>query len=497
MLEAMTLPDLAGTVLAGKYRIEALLGRGGMGSVWRALHLGLHAPVAVKLLDLVGFAHNAESLNRFHREARAAAAIRSPHVVQILDHGVDEALDIPFIVMELMVGESLAQRLERAGRVAPEVAARVFTHVARALSRAHEAGIVHRDLKPDNVFLVWNEDEEVAKVLDFGIAKAQAHGMTPDSATRTGAVMGTGYYMSPEQISGKRDVDLRTDIWAYGVMACECLTGVRPFDADTIGGLTLRICIEPIPQPSSFAPVPDGFDAWFARAVDRNPGQRFQSAREAAEALRQVCTGVAQAGTSSGLRFLQEAAQATAPTGADLGPSTPTGGPLSVSAQHARSEIPKKPSGALYGILGAVAVFAVGGGLWLRHAKAELHADDASVTPSATAASAAQSAMKDPVVVAPVGVAPEVVASPIAPPAASASASPSVHVANAPPAARVPAGHAPPAPRVDKPGPAAALAAPVPLAAPAAPTPLRETPKAAPASTKGSPPVRDVIDDRH
>ncbi|HEY4105603.1 MAG TPA: protein kinase, partial [Polyangiaceae bacterium] len=127
-----------GTLLAGKYRLESLIGRGGMGSVWRAEHLGLSAPVAVKLLDLVDFTGNAEALNRFHREAHAAASIRSPHVVQILDHGVDEALAAPFIVMELMEGESLANRLTRVGRISAAEAARVFTHVARALGRAHE-----------------------------------------------------------------------------------------------------------------------------------------------------------------------------------------------------------------------------------------------------------------------------------------------------------------------------------------------------------------------
>src|SRR6478609_6795491 len=280
----------AGTVLAGKYRLETLIGRGGMGSVWRAEHLGLNAPVALKLLNLVEFEGAAEALARFHREARAAAAIRSPHVVQILDHGVDPTFEVPFIVMELMEGESLANRLARCGRIAPPEVGKVFAHVARALSRAHEAGIVHRDLKPDNVFLVSNEDEEVAKGLDFGIAKARAHALGRDSNTRTGAIMGTAYYMSPEQISGTKNVDFRSDLWAMGVMACECLTGRRPFEADTIGGITLKICVEPVPLPSSLGPVPAGFDEWFAKIVHRDPAERFASARAAADALRQLCT---------------------------------------------------------------------------------------------------------------------------------------------------------------------------------------------------------------
>jgi serine/threonine protein kinase len=218
--------NLQGSLIAGKYRLVSLLGEGGMGSVWRAEHLGLNAPVAVKLLNQV-VAASSDGLGRFHREAQAAAALRSPHVVQIFDHGVDPVSQQPFIVMELMEGESLASRLAREGRLPPEQTARVITHISRALARAHEAGIVHRDLKPDNVFLVQNEDEEIAKVLDFGIAKTQANQLGPGSATRTGAVMGTPYYMSPEQISGSKSVDFRTDLWALTIIAFECLSG-RP-----------------------------------------------------------------------------------------------------------------------------------------------------------------------------------------------------------------------------------------------------------------------------
>jgi serine/threonine-protein kinase len=143
---------------------------------------------------------------------------------------------------------------------------------------------VHRDLKPDNVFLVANEDEEVAKVLDFGVAKAK--NLSLDTATRTGAVMGTPYYMSPEQIAGEKSVDFRTDLWALGVIACECLSGRRPFDAESLGGLAIAICTKPAPRPSTLAPLPAAFDAWFERAVARDPAQRFQSARELSDALR-------------------------------------------------------------------------------------------------------------------------------------------------------------------------------------------------------------------
>jgi eukaryotic-like serine/threonine-protein kinase len=277
-----------GTILAEKYRLDSLIGRGGMGEVWRAEHLALRAPVAIKLMnpDIVA---NPEALSRFNREAQAAASLRSPHVVQILDHGLDSRIQAPFIAMELMEGESLAARIERVGCLSARDTARVVSHIARALSRAHEAGIVHRDLKPDNVFLIQNEDEEIAKVLDFGIAKANTQALGPSSATRTGSVMGTPYYMSPEQITGAKGVDHRTDLWALGVIACQCLTGRLPFNAETIGGLVIAICTQPLPRPSQLGAAPPAFDGWFERALARDPAHRFQSSRELADELRRVC----------------------------------------------------------------------------------------------------------------------------------------------------------------------------------------------------------------
>lgn len=293
-------------MIAGKYRLIRQLGQGGMGSVWLAEHLTLQSHVAVKLIHSEiaapgGPTHRGptiedpmirESVSRFLREAQAAASLRSPHVVQIFDYGVEDST--PYMVMELLEGESLADRLARVGRLSPGELSRFMTHCGRALSRAHEAGIVHRDLKPDNVFIVVNDDEEIAKILDFGIAKTTAAGSVGaavGSGTRTGAVLGTPYYMSPEQAEGAKTLDHRTDIWAMGVMGFECLVGRKPFDADTLGGLLLAICSREMPVPSRFGSVPAGFDEWFARACARDLTLRFGSARDAAADLKRILEG--------------------------------------------------------------------------------------------------------------------------------------------------------------------------------------------------------------
>jgi len=287
------------SILAGKYRLLSQIGRGGMGAVWKAEHLDLRAPVAIKLMD-PALAAGLEAAGRFLREAQSAAVLRSPHVVQILDYGVDAETQIPFIAMELMEGESLAARLERVQRLSPVAAARIVTHVARALTRAHEAGIIHRDLKPGNIFLVRNEDDEIAKVLDFGIAKSTAAMLTGHPATQSGSVLGTPYYMSPEQISGSRELDFQTDLWAVAVIAYECLSGRRPFESSTLGALAIDICTRRPPLASSFAAVPRDFDTWFDRATEREPSRRFGSARELADEFRRVCdTVVGRAGSWS------------------------------------------------------------------------------------------------------------------------------------------------------------------------------------------------------
>ena len=276
----------AGLVLAGRYRLITKLGQGGMGSVWRAEDMTLGAEVAVKLID-PAFADSTEALKRFRREAQSAARIRSTYVVQILDHGVDNGT--PYIAMELLKGESLAQRLETAGTLNAEQTGRLMGHAGRALELAHENGIVHRDMKPENIFLVREGEEDVGKVLDFGIAR-QSGGLADSGGlkTQTGAILGTPYYMSPEQAIGQ-SVDPLTDIWSFGVITCECLTGRRAFDADSLGGLFHAICMAPMPTPSELGPVPDGFDDWFALAASRDKQARFQSIKAATDALKTIC----------------------------------------------------------------------------------------------------------------------------------------------------------------------------------------------------------------
>jgi len=281
---------LEAQVLAGRYRLDRQLGKGGMGSVWLAEHLTLNSWVAVKLMD-PSIASTVEGAERFKREAQAAASLRSAHVVQVLDYGVHE--DTPFLVMELLQGQSLADCLEREKRLSPERALSVITQVARAIGRAHAGGIVHRDLKPDNIFLVREDDHEIAKVLDFGIAKATGPRFG-GTETRTGVTMGTPYYMSPEQAEGKKALDFRSDLWSLAVIACECMTGTRPFDGETFGELLLNICARPIVPPSQQGFFLPGFDEWFAKGANRDPQMRFASAQELAASLADVVSGRAK-----------------------------------------------------------------------------------------------------------------------------------------------------------------------------------------------------------
>ncbi len=279
-----------GTMITANVRLVRPLGAGGMGAVWVADHLALHTQVVVKFIA-AELAKNEEAVSRFRREAAAASSVKSPHVVQMLDHGVTDD-GVPFIVMELLEGHDLAAHLEAHGRMEPAQVSAIVTQLARALGRAHERGIVHRDIKPHNVFLSDAGGGEVfVKLLDFGIAKTN-DAQKLDSGTKTGSMMGSPYYMSPEQVVGSKTVDHRSDLWAVGVVAYEALTGVRPFEAETVGGLAVQIHSAPLPVPSSAnGLLPKSIDAWFARACSRDLEARFQSAKELADALALAITG--------------------------------------------------------------------------------------------------------------------------------------------------------------------------------------------------------------
>lgn len=269
-----------GLVIGGKVRLEGLLGKGGMGSVWRGTHMTLGTSVAVKFVA----DSTPDALARFQREAQVAAQIRSSNVVAIHDFGIDEGL--PYIVMELLVGEDLGARLKRVERLSLADTAHILLPVARGLERAHAAKLVHRDLKPENIFLVREGDDEVPKILDFGIAKALVTDTESFDVTREGDVLGTPYYMSPEQSRAKRDVDHRADLWALGVILFRVVTGRRPFMAPTAAALAVQICVEPAPRVGTILPeLPPELDAFFDRALAKDPAQRFQSARELAHAF--------------------------------------------------------------------------------------------------------------------------------------------------------------------------------------------------------------------
>ncbi|MFV8752253.1 serine/threonine-protein kinase [Nannocystaceae bacterium ST9] len=275
-----------GDVFGQRWRLDEFLNSGGMGRVWRATDLRLHESVAIKLMDsnLVATDHARE---RFMREARAAAKLRGPNVVQVLDFNIDAVRRVPYMAMELLRGEDLARRLAH-GPLGYLQTLSIVTDVCAAISPAHRLQIIHRDLKPANVFLVDGERGPIAKVLDFGVVKLAVDSASEDGQplTLAGAKLGTLAYMSPEQIDNPQSVDLRADLWSIGVIAFECLTGQRPYRADSTVELIHQICLAKPIVPSQIAEVPRGFDAWFGKATHRDRDQRFGSASELLDGFR-------------------------------------------------------------------------------------------------------------------------------------------------------------------------------------------------------------------
>ena len=270
-----------GAVLCGRYVIIHPIGRGGMATVWAATQLSTGRHVAVKIL--VPDDGDPTASERFCAEARIVALIRSRYVVDVLDYGVDPALG-PFIVMELLVGESLRERIRKQGPVGLSHAVEVISQVTYGLEQAHRAGIVHRDIKPDNLVLVPGEDEhEVAKLVDFGLAKAPVF---ERQLTADGYLVGTLEYMSPEQVRGN-PVDARSDLWSLALVFFEALTGRRVFAATSAFEVVEQIRAALVPVPSHFSPsVPKVIDQWFLQATQCDPEDRFQSATAFRNALQ-------------------------------------------------------------------------------------------------------------------------------------------------------------------------------------------------------------------
>jgi serine/threonine-protein kinase len=254
-----------------------------MGSVWEAEHVELHSRFALKLMQ-PGAAARSGALARFAREARALAALRSRHVVTVLDYGVDDA--DAYLVMQCLQGETLEARLARLAPLEPAESLWILSDIAQGLAHAHDGNLVHRDVKPANVFLTRDDDRELAVLLDFGVAKVFEEG-SEHTSTAAGSMLGTPAYMSPEQINGERDLDARSDVWSYGIIAYQCVVGERPFEGRTITELVLKICGGAAPLPSSRAPVPEGFDDWFATATARDRASRFANIRVASERLKE------------------------------------------------------------------------------------------------------------------------------------------------------------------------------------------------------------------
>jgi serine/threonine-protein kinase len=273
-------------MVTSNVRLIEKLGQGGMGSVWLAENTSLERKVAVKFITAELSQHQ-QLVSRFKHEASIAAKITSPHVVQIFDHGLMED-ETPYIVMELLTGEALTDKLVRDGAMSLDEVALLAAQTCKVLHEAHELGVVHRDIKPDNLYLTDSGYDMFVKVLDFGVAKQT--GLPQKSVmTATGALVGTPDFMSPEQIVSSKGVDFRADLWALAVVCYHCLTGQLPFHGETLGGICVAIASAEFAPPSTHRP-PLGpmVDAFFAKAMNRDPNARHSSAMDFAKEIREL-----------------------------------------------------------------------------------------------------------------------------------------------------------------------------------------------------------------
>jgi serine/threonine-protein kinase len=289
-----------GTVFAGRYFVVRPIKAGGMGAVYEVQHVRTHKPHALKVMhpDVVA---RKGAREKFEQEAYVGARIRSRHVVDVVDAGIDDTTGLPYLVMELLVGSELAALVEREGRIEPARLVDYLAQVARALDKAHAVGIIHRDLKPENIFVTKAEDgTPFVKVLDFGIAKI-VEGAAREGTDETG----TPLYMAPEQTARGQPIGPPTDVWALAIVAYECLVGQTYWRAGSVAEFYRELLFDELAPARARAiedraELPEAFDAWFARCLARDPSERFQSAGEAVAALAKVY-GVEPPASRSGL----------------------------------------------------------------------------------------------------------------------------------------------------------------------------------------------------
>jgi eukaryotic-like serine/threonine-protein kinase len=294
------------SLIRERYRLDALIGEGGMAEVWRAWDLTLQRPVAVKLLFARDARDEAVLVSRFLREARIAASVQHRNVIHIVDFGTTPE-NQPFMVMELLEGETLAARLRREKRLSVADTVQIANLTLRGLSAVHAAGIIHRDLKPDNVYLKTEGDFVYPKILDFGISRSidPASGQRTALTTRDGVIVGTPEYMSPEQARGVKRLDYRTDIYSMGVVLYEALSGRLPYTSENVGDLIIRIVRGGAPKLHEIAPtVPVTISEVVARAMAREVSDRFSDAAAMQETLLDAAAHALGEGTARALSDL-------------------------------------------------------------------------------------------------------------------------------------------------------------------------------------------------